>query len=145
MINYEEQIGISFEYLTLEYLRSIGYDNEQLLYLLISKPDARTQKDNENFKPICEIYFANNNHYDEFIKEMNKSEGCLNIPGIKKIFNEIYRLPYEFVLRTKNQILVQASLNIIELKTQRSRKKVDNSDDMKQELLEQSIQEIEAN
>ena len=37
------------------------------------------------------------------------------------------------------------SLNIIELKTQRSRKKVDNSDGMKQELLEQSIQEIEAN
>lgn len=143
LINYEEQIGVPFEQLTLEYLRSIGYDGSQSLYLLISKPDGKMRDDNENFRPISEIYFANNNHYDAFLKEIEKSEGHLNVPGTKKIFNDIYRLPYEFILRTKNQILVQASLNIIELRPQKLRKRKGN--DMQLELLEQSIREIEAN
>lgn len=145
LINYEEQIGIPFEHLTLEYLRSIGYDNELPLYLFISKLDAKPLKDNDNFKPISEVYFANNIHYDAFIKEIKKLKAYKNIPGIKKIFNDIYKLPYEYVLHTKNKILIEASLNIIELKPQKLRKIAKTDNDSKEKILEQSIREIETN
>jgi hypothetical protein len=115
LLNYEEFLGIPFEYITIEYLKSLDYDIDYPLYFYISKPDSKIRENQDNFKPISNLYFLNINHYNEFIKELDNYMAKFNIPNVKKIFNGIYKLPYFNILETKNNILIQARLNLVKL------------------------------